>query len=62
MDKKIRAFLRSIVMLCNDLDIETIAEWVETEEQAELLRSLGVTYAQGYLYGRPNSGIKAIAS
>ncbi len=59
VDKKIRAFLRSIVMLCNDLEIETIAEWVETEEQAELLRSLGVTYAQGYLYGRPNAGIKA---
>ena len=61
VDKKIRAFLRSIVMLCNDLSIETIAEWVETEEQAELLKSLGVTYAQGYLYGRPNTGIKAIA-
>lgn len=63
-DNKIRAFLRSIVMLCNDLEIETIAEWVETDEQAELLLTLGVTYAQGYLYGRPNAGIstKAMAS
>ncbi len=61
VDTKIRAFLRSIVMLCNDLEIETIAEWVETEEQAELLKSMGVTYAQGYLYGRPNTGIKAMA-
>ena len=58
VNSKIRAFLRSIVMLCNDLNIETIAEWVETEEQAELLISLGVTYAQGYLYGKPTVGIK----
>lgn len=57
-DKKTRAFLRSITLLCNDLDIETIAEWVETEDQSKLLKALGVTYAQGYLYGRPNSGIK----
>lgn len=61
VDKKIRAFLRSIIMLCNDLEIKTIAEWVETEEQAELLKSLNVTYAQGYLYGRPNTGIKTMA-
>ena len=63
-DKKIRAFLKSIVTLCNDLEIETIAEWVETEDQATLLFDLGVTYAQGYLYGRPNAGIaaKAMAS
>lgn len=57
-DKKVRAFLRSIVMLCNDLEIETIAEWVETDEQEEFLISLGVTYGQGYLYGRPNASIK----
>lgn len=58
VNTKTRTFLRSIVMLCNDLGIETIAEWVETEEQAEFLKSLGVTYAQGYLFGRPNAGIK----
>ena len=30
-----------------------IAEGVETEEQAELLRALNCTLGQGYLFGRP---------
>ncbi|MCC3860952.1 EAL domain-containing protein [Pseudemcibacter aquimaris] len=57
-DKKMRAFLKAIVTLCNDLDIVTIGEWVETSEQEELLQNLNVTYAQGYYYGQPNTGIK----
>lgn len=57
-DKKMRAFLKAIVNLCNDLDIVTVGEWVETAEQEELLEKLGVTYAQGFYYGLPNTGIK----
>ena len=35
------------------LGIETLAEGVETEVQAEICRDLGFDLAQGYLYGRP---------
>ena len=49
--------VRAIVALANDFGQQTIAEGVEDEETADVLRDLGVTYAQGYLYGRP----KAIA-
>lgn len=48
-----RTLIRHLVELCGDLNIATIAEMVETEDVAEALRSLGVKYAQGYLYGRP---------
>jgi diguanylate cyclase (GGDEF)-like protein/PAS domain S-box-containing protein len=35
------------------LDIGILAEGVETEEQAEMLTTMGVAAAQGYLFGRP---------
>jgi PAS domain S-box-containing protein len=43
----------SIVDVARNFGIETIAEGVETQATLELLRGLGVDYAQGYLFGRP---------
>lgn len=45
--------LRNLCDLCADLNIETIAEMVELEDQIDKLRSLGVKMGQGYLLGRP---------
>ena len=45
--------VRAIVALANDFGQQTIAEGVEDEATAAVLRDLGVTYAQGYLFGRP---------
>ncbi|MBV9594017.1 MAG: EAL domain-containing protein [Actinobacteria bacterium] len=47
------AITRSLVTLCRDLGITTVAEGVETAEQLAALRSLGCTHAQGYLIGAP---------
>lgn len=54
-DHRDRAVLRSVVQLCRDLHIETIAEMVESPEQANRLRSLRVDMAQGHLFGRPSA-------
>ncbi|MBL4836056.1 MAG: EAL domain-containing protein [Kordiimonadaceae bacterium] len=51
-DEENRAFLRSMAELCAGLDIETVGECVETEEQRDFLSGIGVTYAQGWLYGK----------
>jgi len=48
-----RAILRAMASLCRDLDIGTIAEMVETEEEARHLLEIGVAFGQGYLFGRP---------
>lgn len=48
-----RAFLKSMSRLCQDLGIATIGECVETNGQAEMLKEIGVQYAQGFLFGRP---------
>jgi EAL domain-containing protein (putative c-di-GMP-specific phosphodiesterase class I) len=45
--------VRTIVALARALRLETVAEGVETEPQAELLRRCGCAQAQGYLYARP---------
>lgn len=42
-----------LVRLCGDLGIGTIAERVETRDQARILRDIGVQYGQGYQFGRP---------
>ena len=39
--------------LCRELEITTVAEMVEDEETAEMLRKIGVDYGQGFLFGRP---------
>ncbi|WP_380170053.1 putative bifunctional diguanylate cyclase/phosphodiesterase [Kineococcus sp. DHX-1] len=43
----------SIIELARSLGLDVVAEGVETEQQAEVLRDLSCTYAQGYLYARP---------
>jgi EAL domain-containing protein (putative c-di-GMP-specific phosphodiesterase class I)/GGDEF domain-containing protein len=52
-----RSFLRSMVGLCHDLNIVTIAEMIETEACADMLRDCGVGMGQGYLFGRPSFDI-----
>jgi EAL domain-containing protein (putative c-di-GMP-specific phosphodiesterase class I) len=48
-----RAIVSAVVGLARALNLETVAEGVEFEAQAELLTSLGCQAAQGYLYARP---------
>ena len=52
-DSPDRQVVSAIVDVARNFGIETIAEGVETPATLELLRTLGVDYAQGYLFGRP---------
>ena len=49
------AIVRSVVSLGRELGFEVLAEGVETEEQLNMLRSIGCAQAQGFLLGRPSS-------
>ena len=53
-----RAFVVAIDQLARGLGMETVAERVETAEEAEALREIGVVGQQGYFYGRPRSSGK----
>lgn len=50
---RVRAILRGIRDIAEDLNLTTIAEWVEDEATVELLHDIGVDWAQGYFFGRP---------
>ena len=44
-------FVRSLIDLARTFDMQTVAEWVETAADAELLRNWQVDFLQGNLYG-----------
>ena len=45
--------VNTILALANSLDMEVVAEGVETEQQLEVLRKMHCAYAQGYHLSRP---------
>ncbi len=53
VDNRAMAITRTIVTLARSLRLGLVAEGVESETQAELLRSLGCDELQGFLYSRP---------
>jgi diguanylate cyclase (GGDEF)-like protein len=48
-----QSIVRSIVALARALQLELVAEGVETPEQSDWLKKEGVDYLQGFLYSRP---------
>lgn len=54
-DSSSLSLVKTIILLSENMGLETIAEGVETLEQAQLLASLKCHVAQGYYYGRPMS-------
>ena len=51
--KECVAIVHAILALARGLDVETTAEGVETEAQANVMRQLGCTQLQGFYFGRP---------
>ena len=52
-DDRTLAIVLLIIQLAKTLDVDVVAEGVETEEQAQLLASMSCTRAQGYYFSRP---------
>jgi EAL domain-containing protein (putative c-di-GMP-specific phosphodiesterase class I) len=52
-DSSDKAIVRTIIAMAHSLDLNVIAEGVETEEQRQLLMERGCTHYQGYLFSKP---------
>jgi len=49
------SLVAAMIAMAKGLNLGSIAEGVETEQQAQMLKDMGCSYAQGYLYSRPLS-------
>jgi EAL domain-containing protein (putative c-di-GMP-specific phosphodiesterase class I) len=47
------AGVKGILQLAREYRLDTVAEYVETEQQAARLQALGAQRGQGYLFGKP---------
>ncbi|AFV77403.1 PAS domain S-box/diguanylate cyclase (GGDEF) domain-containing protein (plasmid) [Thermus oshimai JL-2] len=56
------SLLRKLVELAHDLGARVVAEGVETPDQVQILRSLGVDYLQGFLLGEPRPAQVPVSS
>ena len=54
------ALIRAMVGLASDLKMQTTAEGVETQEELLLVRNLGCSLVQGYIFGKPMPADEAL--
>lgn len=52
-DKKNMMMVKNLTQMCKDLNVKVIAEYVETQTQADRLKNMGVDYGQGFLFSKP---------
>ncbi|QOP41063.1 EAL domain-containing protein [Sulfurimonas marina] len=57
-DHKAQKLVKNIKLLCEELSLKTIAEYVENNEVFNYLKALGIDYSQGYYIGKPSSIIR----
>lgn len=53
VDNSSKVIVRTIIAMAQTLNLNVIAEGVETEEQKQLLLESGCRFYQGYLFGKP---------
>ena len=59
-DPSDHAIVSAIVAMARSLNIQVVAEGIETWQQLEILRNMGCSLAQGFLFARPCSAADAL--
>ncbi len=61
LNQKSSVLIEMLVALAQQFDMTVVAEGVETEDQLEALRRLGISQGQGYLCSKPLSNVQLAA-
>ena len=56
-DKNCEIVAKTLVEFAEQLGIETIAEFVDSQEILDKVTELGIDYSQGYFLGKPKSDL-----
>ncbi|HEB28695.1 MAG TPA: phosphodiesterase [Porticoccus sp.] len=56
-----QAIVRSVLSICNELGLTSVAEGVESEDQQKILQNMGCDLLQGYLFSRPVAPAEFVA-
>lgn len=51
--EKSNQIVKSLVNLSHDLEMEVVAEGIETEQEAEMMRAYKAAYGQGFYFSKP---------
>jgi len=54
-DQNSKKITQTIINFAKDMNLKTIAEFVENEAIFNILNELGVDYSQGYYFGKPEA-------
>jgi diguanylate cyclase (GGDEF)-like protein len=52
-DPSAHAIVKAVLGMCADLGLSTVAEGIESQQQLDVLRDMGCSHGQGFLFGRP---------
>ncbi len=59
-DQVSKSMVSAINQVGKSMGLATIAEWVESQKAADLLRSIGVDFGQGYHFGKPSQLVEQL--
>ena len=54
-NKKSKALINSVVKMAKEIEVDTLCEGVETDEEARFLKQIGCEKLQGYFFGKPST-------
>jgi PAS domain S-box-containing protein/diguanylate cyclase (GGDEF)-like protein len=59
-DREDQSIVKAIAMIAKEMNIRTIAEFVEHKKTLLMLKQFDIDYAQGYLIGKPSPQLKYV--